>query len=570
MTLGVGMIRTALPHGRVRAALATIVTAALGGALLAPPAHATPSTSLPSVAAPEVSWSACRDGFECALVPAPLDHGDPQGAQIGISVVRLPAGEPSRRIGSLLVNPGGPGGSGVDFVRAVAKILPLELRAGFDIVGFDPRGTNRSTPLRCFDTLEEAIATLPPIPFPDLPEEEELQRVSDDALAGACAQHGGAILDHMSTADTARDMDLLRSAFGDEELTYLGFSYGSVLGQTYANLFPSRVRALVIDGVVDPVAWTTGHGEEAASTPVGTRIGSADGSERTLDEFFRLCDAAGPDCALAGNASGRYAELAERLRAHPAATVDPVSGAAFGVTYNDLIAVTVGALYAPFIWPDFAALLVDLEQQLSPAALGERLAVVRTELGLDAAAREPYPNVVEAFPGVTCADSDNPRSFAAWQSAADSAEARYGRFGRFWNWASGACRSWPSSAGQDRYPGPWTASTAAPVLVVGNHFDPAIPFQGAVAASQLLPGSRLLSYAGWGHTAYFSAGNFCVDSHVTRYLVTGAVPAAGTVCEPEGSPFGPTEAATPEDIRARTAVNAAAVPEAVRRALHAQ
>jgi pimeloyl-ACP methyl ester carboxylesterase len=567
--MGVSMLRTDPPHGRVRAALATIVLAALGVALLAPSAHATPSTSLP-VAAPEVTWSACRDGFECAAVPTPLDHGDPQGAQIGISVIRLPAGEPSRRIGSLLVNPGGPGGSGVDMVRAVAKILPLELRASFDIVGFDPRGTNRSTPLRCFDTLDQAIATLPPSAYPDLPDEEEVQRVSDDALAGACARYGGAILDHMSTADTARDMDLLRAALGDEELTYLGFSYGSVLGQTYANLFPSRVRALVIDGVVDPVAWTTGHGEEAVSTPVGTRIGSADGSERTLDEFFRLCDAAGPDCALSGNASGRYAELAERLRAHPAASTDPVTGGAFSVTYNDLIAVTVGALHAPITWPDFASFIVDLEQQLSPAALGQRLAVVRTELGLEAAAREPYPNVVEALPGVTCSDSTNPRSFATWQSAADSAEARYGRFGRFWNWTGSVCRSWPSSAGQDRHPGPWTAPTSAPVLVVGNHFDPATPHQGAVAASQLLPGSRLLSYAGWGHTAFFSAGNFCVDSHVTRYLVTGDVPAAGTVCEPEGSPFGPTSAATPEDTRARTAVTAAAVPEAVRRALHAQ
>src|SRR3712207_4878070 len=128
------MIRTNVLDGRVRAALATVVTAALSVALLAPPAHATPSASR-SVVAADVSWSACRDGFECATVAAPLDHGDPQGTQIGISVIRLPAGEPSQRIGSLLINPGGPGGSGVDFVRAVAKRLPLELRASFDIVG---------------------------------------------------------------------------------------------------------------------------------------------------------------------------------------------------------------------------------------------------------------------------------------------------------------------------------------------------------------------------------------------------------------------------------------------------
>jgi hypothetical protein len=151
---------------------------------------------------------------------------------------------------------------------------------------------------------------------------------------------------------------------------------------------------------------------------------------------------------------------------------DPVTGEAFAVTYNDLIAVTVGVPYAPFIWPDFASLLVDLEQQLSPPELGRRLAVIRTELGLDAAVQEPYPNVVEASPGVTCSDSVNPRSFAAWQSAADSAEARYGRFSRIWNWTWSARRSWPSSAGQDRFLGPWTAPTSSPVLVVGNYFDP--------------------------------------------------------------------------------------------------
>jgi pimeloyl-ACP methyl ester carboxylesterase len=521
--------------------------------------------------ASKVPWVACRDGFECATVPAPLDYDDPDGEQIGIAVIRLPAGDPDQRIGSLLLNPGGPGGSGFEFARAVAKSLPVDVRARFDIVGFDPRGTNLSTPLRCFDTFEQAIEALPLIAYPDTPDEERDWRVGDDKLAAACAGHGGAIRDHMSSADVARDMDLLRGAFGDRKLNYLGFSYGSVLGQNYANLFPSRVRAFVIDAVVDPVAWSTGHEGESRTTPVGTRIGSADGSGRTLDEFFRLCDAAGPDCAFSGDASGRYAELGERLRGHPATITDPFSGETFTVTYNDLIAVTVGALYAPFIWPDLAFLLVDLEQQLAPAVVGQRMAVVRAKLGLTAAPQEEYPNFVEAFPGVTCSDSVNPRSFEAWQSAADSAEARYGRFGRIWNWDSSACRSWPDTAGQDRFLGPWTARTAGPVLVVGNYFDPATPYQGAVAASKLLPNSRLLTYAGWGHAASFIAGNYCVDSHVTRYLVTGQVPAEGTVCQPEGSPFGPT---TPQAQRAAQAaaagLHAVDVPAAVRRALHAR
>jgi pimeloyl-ACP methyl ester carboxylesterase len=556
-----------MSRARFRGALATTVTAALSVTLLAPPAQATPSASSAAAAAVP-PWSDCRDGFQCAEIPAPLDYGDPLGEQIGISVIRLPAGDPSQRIGSLMMNPGGPGGSGVDFVRFVAKVLPLELRARFDIVGFDPRGINYSTPLRCFDTFDEALSILPPFAFPVTPDEERVLRRSDNQLAAACSAHGGPILNHMSSADVARDMDLLRAAFGDEKVNYLGYSYGSVLGQNYANLFPSRVGAFVIDGVLDPISWTTGYGQDGETTPIGTRLGSAEGAQGTLEEFFRLCDAAGPDCALAGDSSGRFAALADRLRGDPATITDPITGDTFTVTYNDLIAVTLGALYAPFIWPDLAFLLADLEQQLSPEVLGRRLAAIRTELGLAAAPQEEYPNFVEGYPGVGCSDSVNPRSFKAWQSAADAAEATYGYFGRVWNWAFSACRPWPSTAGEDRYLGPWTAETSSPVLIVGNHFDPATAYHGAVAASKLLPNSALLTYGGWGHTAYFSAGNFCVDSHVTHYLLTGQLPEAGTVCEPEGSPFGPTTAAL-STAQVGAGVHAAAVPEAVRRALNA-
>ncbi|HET6534297.1 MAG TPA: alpha/beta hydrolase [Actinoplanes sp.] len=565
------MIHPNLSRGRIRAVLATVVTATLSVTLLAPPAHATWGTSgratSGTAGAPVVSWSACRDGFQCATVAAPLDYDRPSGVQIGIAVIRLPAGDPAQRIGSLLLNPGGPGGSGVDFARAVAKAFPLEVRARFDIVGFDPRGIYRSTPLRCFDTYEEAIASLPPFPYPETPAQEQVQRAADDRLAAACARHGGAILNHMSSADAARDMDLLRRAFGDQKLSYLGYSYGSLLGQNYANLFPSRFRALVIDAVVDPVAWATGRRGEARTTPVGTRIGSADGAAQTLGEFFRLCDAAGPDCAFSGDASQRFAALAERLRANPVAITDPVTGETFTLTYNDLIAVTLSALYSPPIWPDLAAFLAELEALVPPATLGRHLAAIRAKLGLAGGIQEEYPNEVEGSPGVTCSDTINPRSFEAWRSAADRSESRYGYFGRIWNWAWSVCRSWPRTAGQDRHLGPWTARTSSPVLVVGNYFDPATRYQGAVAAAQLLPNSRLLSYAGWGHGASFFAGNFCVDQAVTRYLVTGRVPPAGTVCQPEGSPFGPTSAAALRaEQQARAGLNAETVPPTVREA----
>ena len=539
-------------------------------AALAPPASSATSRS---AVAPRLSWTACRDGFQCATLYAPLDYDRPDGVKVGVSVIRLPAGSPRQRIGSLLLNPGGPGGSGVDFVRGIAQILPLELRARFDIVGFDPRGIIRSTPLRCFNTFQQAVSVLPPFPFPLTTAQENTQRVADDRLAAACARHGGPILGHMSTADVARDMDLLRQALGDRSLTYLGFSYGSMLGQTYANLFPGRVRALVIDGVLDPIAWTTGRRGEARTVPFSTRLRSDEGAQRTLGEFFRLCDAAGSDCAFSHGARKRYAALAARLRRHPVKIKDPQTGQTSTFTYQDLIGSTLGALYRSSSWPDFAMFLADLERQVNAMALGRRLAALRTVLGLDAAVQERYPNYIEGFPGVACSDSINPRSFAAWQRAADSSERRYGYFGRIWTWVSDICRPWPTVAGQDRYLGPWTARTSSPVLVVGNYFDPATRYQGAVTASRLLPNSRLLSYAGWGHTAYFGAGNFCINTYVTRYLVSTRVPPAGTVCRPEGSPFGPTEASAlrlEEAKVAGTVLNASLLPTSVRRALGAR
>jgi pimeloyl-ACP methyl ester carboxylesterase len=480
----------------------------------------------------------------------------------------LPAGNRAQRIGSLLLNPGGPGGSGVDFARDVAKFLPLELRGRFDIVGFDPRGIMRSTPLRCFDTFDQALSSTTPFAFPVTAREERAQRRSDQALASACARHGGPILSHMSTADAARDMDFLRQSLGDSKLTYLGYSYGSFLGQVYANLFPNRVRALVIDGVLDPIAWTTGRAGEARTTPFPVRLHSDHGAFRTLGEFFRLCDAAGSECAFSGHSRQRYAALAARLRAHPIVEKDP-SGETFTFTYADLVGATLGAMYDPATWPDAGAALADLEATPSAARLTRSLARLRAGLGLARAAQEQYPNFVEGPSSVFCSDGVNPRSFVVWRDAARRADRQNPYFGRAWGWAGSACVQWTRGAGQDRYLGPWTARTSSPVLVVGNFFDPATRYQGAVTASRLLPNSRLLSYAGWGHVAYLARGNFCVDDNVTRYLVTTRTPPVGTVCRPEGSPFGPTEASA----RARTAARAGAVvtravlPQAVRTAV---
>jgi pimeloyl-ACP methyl ester carboxylesterase len=537
-------------------AIAALSASVLTGTL-APPVGAQPVLGAAlgaTAAAPTLSWRACRDGFECARLQVPLDYDQPEGQTISLAVIRLPAAQPDQRIGSLFLNPGGPGGSGVDIARGLAPFLPLELRGKFDIVGFDPRGIERSTPLRCYASFDDLINDLPPIAFPRTTREENRWIASDRLLAAACKGHAGPILNHMSTADVARDMDLLREAMGDAQLSYFGYSYGSMLGQTYANLFPTQTRALVIDGVIDPEGWA-GAGRVGNRVPFGTRVRSAQGSGATLRAFFRLCDAAGRQCAFSGDARQRFHTLAAKLKK------DPIDfGFGFRFTYNDLIGTVLGALYAPFFFPDLAFFLRDIERESANAP--RSLARLRAHMGLALARQERYPNFIESLPGVACADGNNPHRYGRYRTSADQATADFGHFGRLWNWQGSVCAIWPGT-GEDQYLGPWDAATPNPVLVVGNFFDPATPYSGAQAASRLLPNSRLLSYAGWGHTAFFS-GNFCVDAAVTSYLVTTVPPAEGTVCRPAGSPFGQARAqaaARPVELLAQT------MPDAVRRAV---
>jgi len=260
-----------------------------------------------SVAAPtgKVNWSPCfraEGPFQCATVGVPLDYDQPGGAKISIALVRLPAADPSQRIGSLFLNPGGPGGSGVEFVVGAGPFLfTQEVRDRFDLVGFDPRGIARSTALRCFGTDRQWGPYFTDFAFPMTEDEVQEWVTSDRYLDEACERRGGALIDHMSTANVARDMDRLRQAVGDPKLSYYGVSYGSMLGQTYANMFPDNFRALVIDGVLDPVAWTTGAAGQQ-HLPFATRLLSDQGAADTLEEFFRLCDEGGPACPLSGGA----------------------------------------------------------------------------------------------------------------------------------------------------------------------------------------------------------------------------------------------------------------------------
>jgi pimeloyl-ACP methyl ester carboxylesterase len=524
-----------------------------------------------SAAVPKLHWGSCAaegeglEAFQCATAVVPLDYDKPTGKQITLALARLPASNPSHKIGSLFLNPGGPGGSGVDFLFGAGPFLYSdEVRARFDLVGFDPRGIIRSTPLRCFDSLEEAEAAFYPIQFPVTRAEERVWIQTDRGIAHACADRGGPILDHMSTANVARDMDLLRRAVGDAKLTYAGYSYGTYLGSTYANLFPGKVRALVVDGVLDPVAWSTGRGDQARTLPFSTRVRSAQGAYATLQEFLRLCDAGGPNCAFSqGNPKRRFDRLAKRLLREPSEFTDPTTGETFVVTYADLIGATLGVLYDPAAWPDWAVVLQALDEQTRPAAAAAALRAVRARLR-PRFQQEDYPNFVEGFPGVACSETHNPSNVGAWARAARAQDRQFPYFGRPWTWVSSICEPWPGWD-DDHFDGPWTHTTANPVLVVGNLFDPATRYQGAVTVNRLLPNSRLLTLAGWGHTSLFVSS--CVDAYVSTYLLTSRVPPKGTVCAPDVVPFAQPAAAARAQQPTGASAKVELIPPILRRML---
>jgi len=518
--------------------VAGLLVPTIGAASAASAASATVGTSASAGKPASVQWKPCGDdspGYDCATVKVPLDYDHPSGGTTQLALARLKATDTQHRIGTVFVNPGGPGGSGVGMVLSgYGEYLGTQLAGRFDVVGFDPRGVAASDPLHCFDSEAEQHAFVDSQPV--FPYRKDQYRPYFETWAGLgpeCLDDHQKIAQHMSTADVARDLDLLRQAVGDRKLTYLGFSYGTYLGNTYANLFPQNVRALVIDGVLDPRLWSSGW--QIKSDRVAT--------QEEFDEFLRLCDTARQECAFwtpAGSAR-RWDELARSIRRHPLELPD---GTLY--TYDFLIGDAVGPMYSPEVWdgPDGAAAYFDL---LADAALAgdsgaaAKAAHLRARLvkQLTPDAKEAdYPNGLDAYFGNQCADTQYPQSLSSWL-AIDKYAQSGSQFGPIWWWGNTGCAHWPVNA--DRYVGPWTARTSAPVLVVGNYFDGVTDYAGAVASDQLLRNSRLLSYAGWGHTAY--GRSQCVTDYVNAYLLKVSLPPNGKVCPANPNPFLPAAAA---------------------------
>jgi pimeloyl-ACP methyl ester carboxylesterase len=567
MTLTSG-VRTTFTTRAVGAILTTaLISAGLGVAIA--PAHAITvrhhtydSTSpaeakrVDSVPTPKLNWYRCYDYAQCATVKLPMDYDKPTGAKTEVALLRVQASDQKHRIGSLFVNPGGPGGSGTDLALFSGEVLSESLTSRFDIVGIDPRGTNFSDNVKCFANQAQqgpVLDALAGIAFPYTKKEEASVVAASKTLGKACSTTGKPLSASMSTAEVARDMEVLRRAVGDAKLNYLGFSYGTYLGQVYANLFPDRVRAVAIDGVIDPIGWV---GTKAtAKQPSTDRIHSADGAAKALHEILVRCDQAGGQlCAFApGNPVKNFDLVANRLKAQPLEFEDPFEGGTETFTYADLIGTTLSDLYYSEGAEELAYMMSDLIVLTEPpsANVNVKKVALRKAAAKDFAKRIaadekaaaagkrlgfPYDNEIETFTSVLCTDGLNPTDASAWPAAAAAADKRAKYFGRLWTWSSSPCASktW-TGHDEDAYRGAFTHKTVSPVLVVGNYWDPATNYAGAVKVAGLLPNSRLLSNDSWGHTAYGSSE--CANDAVDNYLLTVKLPAKGTVCVGDSQPF---------------------------------
>jgi len=452
-----------------------------------------------------IAWTDCGGGFECANFEVPYDHDAPDGRVFTLPLIRRPARIPEKRIGSLLLNPGGPGGSGVATVKASWIAMPQSIGERFDLVGFDPRGQAGSSPrIDCLDDLAPLIAL-------DLTPNDaaELQSIEEETTAfiAGCEQRSGDWLPYVGTDNTIRDMDLLRAALGDEKLTYLGFSYGTFLGTMYANAFPDRVRALVLDAALDP-----------SLDGVTFIEGQARGFEAELEAFFDDC-AANQACAFysGGDPRGAYDAILAAIEMAPM----PAMGTNRFVGPGEFSYAVSAPLYRPGQWKKLAEALALASSGNGAGLLS--LSDGYVERGKDGS----YGDSLEVYYGVLSVDAPFPKDAAIYESLTKKLEVETPRLGAYFPFTAYPSGQWPVASW--RMPGPIAADGAAPILVVGSTSDPATPYAWGVSLAKQLSSGVMLTREGHGHVS-FLRGNTCIDTAVTDYLVDLKVPTDGTVC----------------------------------------
>jgi len=440
----------------------------------------------------------------------PLDYQKPTGDTIELEVIRLRAGDDSKRVGSLLVNPGGPGASGVSYAREARTVLSDDVRDSFDIVGWDPRGVGESAPVKCLND-KELDAFLAIDGSPDNPGEVQALDTTSKTFARHCEDRSGKVLPHIGTPDAARDMDILRAVLGDAKLNYLGKSYGTFLGATYAELFPEKVGRVVLDGAIDPTL-----------TSQEMSLGQAGGFEQGLDAFIDDC-LKQSDCPVGPDHAGAKQEIVGILDQADRSPLRTDSGRPLTQSLA-ILGVAVALYDSEAGWP---ALRIALERAKS----GDGTVLLQlSDFYTDRQGNGHYSsNQNEAIYAVNCLDRPDRSS----PTQIEQVEPRFKKespiFGDYLAWSSLPCRYWPAKGEPGSGPHKITAEGAAPIVVVGTTRDPATPYVWAQNLASQLSSGVLLSWDGDGHTAY-SRGSSCIDSAVDDYLIKGTVPKDGTRC----------------------------------------
>jgi pimeloyl-ACP methyl ester carboxylesterase len=457
-----------------------------------------------SVIAPQVKEQPGGDRplkFGCGRLRVPLDYRQPSRKAIELFLLRVRVSGQQKRIGSLVVNPGGPGGSGVDAAVGLALTLPLDVLRRFDIVGFDPRGVGLSAPVDCIpdDVKDQATALDPDA-------RTAAQYAAQVALAKRvsqlCVSKYGDDLQHYNTEETARDLDLVRQGVGDAKLTYLGYSYGTRLGSVYAQLFPKKVRALVLDGAVDPRA-----GEVASAQT------QAAGFERAFDQFAADCRARQAACLIGPDPRATVTRVLAKARQAP------IPAGARKATAGHVLLAVVSALYDRGDW-------AELESAIAEADGGNSTGVLRlADQYNQRDDKGGYTNLADANTAINCADTKEKVPDATVRKVLAQWRAKYPLFGSTLALGLLTCQQWAAP----RQPLPAVrAAGAPPLLVIGTVNDPATPYASAQVLARTLASGRLLTWRGEGHTAYPKTP--CVTAAVNAYLISLRVPKTGTTC----------------------------------------
>lgn len=442
--------------------------------------------------------------YGCAKLQVPLNYADPTGTRISLQLVKIHDSANTKSIGSLLVNPGGPGGSGVELALGLLSQISPTILEHFDLLGFDPRGVALSTPLHCISNAQKDQLN---DEAPDVLTAAGFAQAKQLAaqVAHGCSSTYGASLAQFNTVNTARDMDLIRQAVGDSQTNYLGFSYGTQLGSTYAHLFPSRIRVAVLDGAVDPL--TSGIKQFA------DQLG---GFESAFDQFAAWCRNQHP-CSSLGDPRQSVYDVVAASNAHPLRTGDP--NETRRVTSSLVLTGVLEALYSKSSWKQLGAALIQ-------AKSGDGTGLLSLADEYNQRYNGQYSNIMDANLAISCNDEKPGPSDAAIRSTAQKWSTAYPMFGKWAAISLFGCQQWQPN--RTPVPAP-TAPTAHRVLVIGNLHDPATPYQGAIDLTKTMGNAELLSWNGEGHTSYLQ-GSSCIDNYVNTYLINGTLPPTNTTC----------------------------------------